>query len=385
MPAAERLCLSRAERITDYYMRSKLSWVTFIPLALAACFFKIAKYILPPGAVFGLNELVLDYIYLGCVVLILIFSFLFCLLDKRIAKYYIPHRNILAGVLALASALIFAGEGANNIYRMITTGEIEALKLVDAILVLLAAVIFVVLGLSHTMRSSGGKKYVVFNIIPALFFAERMILTFVDFTTVSIKVADVPRLACYIFATLFFFNYAVVLSLVKTKSALKSCFIFGFPAIASMLIYGVSKLVFEPDTQMLVNNAEALEITLIGAYILAFIIELTIFVRDKDSVIIAEDEDYIVEEKVEDFVVKTERAEDDSDSADSYLANTDTSDYLYRVNNTENDNPESYAADDDGYLTSVQEESESDDRPADYVSKLDDIDKLILEITEQID
>lgn len=366
-------------------MKSKLSWVTFIPLALAACFCKIARYILPSGAVFGLSDLMMDYVFLGAVVLIMLFSFLFCLLDKKISSYYLPHRNIIAGIFGIILALTLAGDGANSIYRMIASGEVEVLKVIDSILLLLTAIIFVVLGLTHFRSDTEGRRFVLFYIIPALFFAERMIACFVGFTTISIRLADVPKLACYIFATLFFFNYAVVISLTKTKNAVKSCFIFGFPAIASLLTCGVAKLVFEPDTQIIVNNAEALELILIGLYILSFIIELTAFVRDKDSVIIIEDEDFTPTEQVEGFMTKlNDEDEEDLNTASQYHDTADTSDFLYH--DTHDDDSEiQLTSESEGYLTTPVEEDENDDRPADYESKLDKIDKLILEISEQSD
>ena len=369
-------------------MKSKISWAAFIPLTLAACFCKFARFILPEGAVFGLNNLQMDYCFIAAVALIFLFSLLFCLIDNRISPYYLPHRNIPAGIIGLATALILAGEGADRIIRSFSSGSIEVLKIIDSILLVLSAIVFIVLGLNHSLRNKGAKRFAIFNIMPALLFAERMIACFVSFTTISIRLADVPKLACYVFATLFFFNYAVALSLTKAKNAVKSCFIFGFPAAASMLVYGIIKLIFEPDTAAIVNNAEPLEMALIGAYILAFLIELTIYVPDKDSVVIVEDDaaDDAPKGNVEGFVVGTNNdAQQDAETPSSYLTTADTSDFLYQeteeVESGEGVNPN----DTEGYLTSATNEDELDDRPADYESKLDRIDKLILEISEKSD
>ena len=53
-------------------MKSKLSWITFIPLALLGCFLKLVQGFLPEGTVLGLSNLILEYLFLGCVALILI-------------------------------------------------------------------------------------------------------------------------------------------------------------------------------------------------------------------------------------------------------------------------------------------------------------------------
>lgn len=367
-------------------MRSKLSWAAFIPLTLVACFFKIARYILPQGAVFGLSDLIMDYISIGAIVLIFLLSALFCAVDKKIAAYYLPRRNFVAGVFGLALALIFAGDGASGMYRVISTGNVSALKIIDSVLVLLSAVIFIVIGLTLLLRERNNKQFVVFVVVPALLFAERMIACFVGFTTISIKLADVPKIVCYIFAALFFFNYAVVLSLTKTKNAVKSCFIFGLPAAASMLVYGVAKLVFEPDAQILVNNAEPLEMVLIGVYILAFLVELTANVRDKDSIEIVDGDEPPVREEIKEnvSVVYPEAEDEDPDREDSYFAATDTSDYLYQTTQ-DRDVTVNTVEESKDYLTEATDESVPDDRPVDYVSRIDNIDKLILEITEKTD
>ena len=343
---------------------------------------------MPEGSVFGLSELVMDYISLGAIVLILLFSLLFCAIDKKISTYYLPRRNFAAGVIGLALALILAGDG---VYRIIATGNVAALKLIDSILLVVSAVVFVVLGLTHLLRERDNKQFNIFCIVPALLFAERMIACFVDFTTISLKLADVPKIACYIFATLFFFNYAVLLSLTKAKNAVKSCFIFGFPAVASLLIYGISKLIFEPDTQVLVNNAEPLEMILIAAYILSFLIELTMHVRDKDSVkIIEDDEEAPAQEDIGDGITTERTADKDRQTGDdnSYFAATDTTDYLYR---TAPDRDVTVGTDDDNedYLTQAADESVPTNQNGvtreEFNSLSEKIDKLILEITEKTD
>jgi hypothetical protein len=193
------------------------------------------------------------------------------------------------------------------------------------------------------------------------------------------------------FATLFFFNYAVVLALIKSKNALKSCFIYGFPAVAAMIPYGVYHLVFHFDTEQVLNNAQPLEMLLLGLYILFILIEMTRHVRDKDSVTLVKEEEApvvnIAEEKVEGFIASnTSEDENDSIEETSQLENRDTEDYLYLDTQERNDvENEETKNDVENYLTEVQEVPEEDDRPKDYESRLDDIDKLILDISSKGD
>ncbi len=375
-------------------MKFKLTWIPFIPLALVACFCKLAQGLMPEGALFGLSALTLDYIYMGLVALIFIAALILTLADRKMAPYYAPVRNIPAGILGVGLALTLAGDGADTLIRVFGAGQINVLNILNGVLSLLSAVVFVVLGFNHILNRKEGKRFVLMNAMPAILCAVRMILCFVQFTTISIRLADVSSLVCYIFATLFFFNYAVSLSLIKSKSALKNTVIFGFPAVAALLPYALYQLMFFFDTDNILSNIRPFEIFLMGLYIFAYLMEVTCFLRDKDSVRIIENEQPVEQEEVvendvkaEDFITGTS-AEDEADRSESssYLTTQDTSDFLYQETPVTDDNVVTEAAERnmDGYLTKIEVET-PDDRPKDYEKRLDEIDKLILEISEKSD
>lgn len=377
-------------------MISKLSWILFIPLTLAAAFFKLAQTILPDNSIFGLSDMMLDYVVIGCVALIFLFALIMCLCDRKISKYYIPHRNFPAGIIGILLALLMAADGANSIYAIISADKIDVLAIIEAAMLIFAAIVFVVMGLAHSFSNKEKKSFGLLYVAPALLCAIRLIRCFVEFTTISITVADVTRLFCYIFATMFFFNYAVTLSLTEAKNAVKSCFIYGFPASAALIAYAAGNLYANFDTNNIMNNAHNVEIALMGLYIFAFLIELTIFVKDKDHVII-EDEDDVDYKDIhdgeisdsEDFVVTgvddDERAET---PASSYISTADTNDFLYQETKNEQNRESSYykaAVNDVGDYITDEVASEYDGKDGkstkSYTDQLDEIDKLILEIS----
>lgn len=375
-------------------MKTKLSWIPFVPLFLVACFLKLAQGFMPDGSILGLSALQLEYCYIGACVLIFLFALLFVLLDKKIAQYYLPHKNIPAGLVGILLCLLLAADGGFTVFQVLSSGRISVLELLGAVLSLLSAVVFIILGLNHSFRYKEGKNLSLVNVIPAILCGVRMILSFVQFTTISIRLADVSSLICYVFATLFFFNYAVVQSLIKSKNALKNCFIFGLPAIAALIPYGIYHLVFRFDSEFIIKNAQPLEMLLFGLYILFVLIEITRNVLSKEEVTLIEEEETpvvnVAEEKVEGFIA-TNDSEDENDIAEdtAYLEKSDTSDYLYRdtqqVNEDPEDNDETHN-DVENYLTEVQDVSdENDDRPKNYEERLDEIDKLILDISSKTD
>ena len=375
-------------------MISKRSWILFIPLTLAAVFLKLAQTILPDNSILGLSDLKLDYAVVGCVALIFVFSLIMCLCDRKISKYYLPHRNIPAGIIGILCALVMAADGADSVYGVISADKIDILAMIEAILLIFAAVVFVVMGLNHSFVNKSKKTFGLLYIAPALLCAVRLIRCFVEFTTISMYTADVVRLFCYIFATMFFFNYAVALSLTEAKNAVKSCFIYGFPAAAAMIAYSAGNLYANFDTENIMHNAHYVEIALMGLYILAFVIELTIFVKDKDHVII-EDEDDVdykdlhdddISDK-DDFVVTGMDDEERTDTpASSYISTADTSDFLYLESHNEEKRESSYykAAENDvgDYITEeTLSEYDKIGKEKSYADQLDEIDKLILEIS----
>lgn len=377
-------------------MRSKLSWIPFVPLFLAAGFFKLAQELLPQGSVFGLTALQMEYCYIGASVLILLFALLFVAVDKKISPYYVPHKNVPAGLIGFLLSVLLAADGGLTAFQIFNSGTISVVQFLGAVLALLSAVVFVVFSLNHIFRRKEGKNLSLLNAVPAVFCGVRMILVFIQFTTISIKLADVSALICYVFATLFFYHYAVILSLIKNKSSLKSCFVFGLPAVAMMIPYGVYHLWFRFDSLTILNNAQPLEMLLFGLYILSILIEITAFAKDKEHVtVIEKDEEPAsdpADEKVDGFIASN-ISEDQNDSQENteYRESSDTEGYLYQdthnSNNKAADPLQEYDhlnPDTEGYLTEIQEESdETDDRPKDYESRLDDIDKLILDISRK--
>lgn len=375
-------------------MISKLSWILFIPLTLAAIFFKLAQTIFPDNSILGLSDLQLEYAVIGCIVLIFLFALIMCLCDRRISKYYLPHRNFAAGIIGLLIAVVTAADGADSFYGIISADKINVLAVIEAVMLVFAAVVFVVMGLNHSFVNKSKKTFGLLYVAPALLCAIRLIRCFVEFTTESLVQADVTRLFCYIFATMFFFNYAVALSLTEAKNAVKSCFIYGFPAAAAMIAYAAGNLYANFDTENIMNNAQYVEIALMGLYILSFIIELTIFVKDKDHVVIEDEDDVDYKDLREDAITDREdlvvAGLDDDERADnpasSYISTADTTDFLYQEAHNEAKRESSYykAAEHDvnDYITDeVASEYDEKGKEKSYADQLDEIDKLILEIS----
>ena len=387
-------------------MVSKLSWIFFVPFCAAAVFLKLARTFMPDGAIFGLSDMMLDYAVIGCVAVIFLFTLIFCLADRKISPYYLQHRNIPAGIFGLILAVVLAADGANGFYLSLSSGEIVALDVVESALLMLSSIVFIVMGLTHSFANRESKHFALFNVMPALLFGVRLVRCFVDFTTISITLADVVLLIAYVFATLFFFNYAVAISLTKAKHAVQSCFIFGFPAVAAMLAYSVDAIINKIDTYDIFANAVMIELALAALYTFCFLIELTAFSKDKDHVIISEEDDdldFSDDRRVDDpeteesFVIAGLEDADDPNADRPYLNAADVEDYIYQAveksdsDKEEDDAVEATQSNPEDYITNVVEPHtyENSDgtvrTQTDFDSSIDELDQLILEISEDFE
>ncbi|MBQ4129564.1 MAG: hypothetical protein IJD68_07320 [Ruminococcus sp.] len=278
-------------------MTSKLSWIAFVPLSIAAVAIKIIQifFMGADGLFFGFNDLMLSYLSIACAVLVLLFAVIFCLTDRKIAPVYLIKKNVVCGVLGLFLAVALASEGANRTFVLMRSMSAGFFEIADIVLTLLCAIVFVVLGLNHFVGNGGVKGLAVFYLVPALWGALRLVECFMQFTTVSIAVTDVTILACYIFATLFLFNYAMIIALMKGKSPVKTAFIYGLPAVVVLISYSIHSLIsdyiYSSVNFNVFNNLESIELLLLGLYIFAFVIELSANVRRKDEIEYIEDKD----------------------------------------------------------------------------------------------
>ena len=116
-----------------------------------------------------------------------------------------------------------------------------------------------------------------------------------------------------------------------------------------------------------------------------------LFVRDRKSMVVDSGESIRMDhtdEKIDEFLVNniSEDKEDKEDVSSAEIR--DTNDFLYQEQAPEESaqtEKTEVQKDVEGYLVNVVEDSEDDERPKNYEDRLDDIDKLILDITGQSD
>lgn len=276
-------------------MTSKLSWIAFVPFALAAFAIKVVQmmFLDSNGMFMGLTNLQWSYIAIGCALAVFVLAVIFCIMDKKIANVYLLNKNFVSGLLGIVMAVLLACDGANRAFSVFRTMQISAFDVADILFTILCAVVFVVFGLNHFVGNGGVRGLAVFYLVPSLWGALRLVSCFLKFTTQSITITDVTILACYIFATLFLFNYAMIVSVMKGKAPVKATFIYGLPAVIVLLSCGAYELygAIKSANFIFFNNVENLELIVLGLYILTFALELTFNVYSKDEIELVQESD----------------------------------------------------------------------------------------------
>ena len=165
-------------------------------------------------------------------------------------------------------------------------------------------------------------------VFPALWGCSELVSEFLAATKVSISASDMTPLFCYIFITLYLFSSSMVVSRVKGRNPVKACFIYGMPAAAVSLSYGVGAVltssVENTGISALVNGVMFI---VLGIYIVSFSVEMFAGCLTKAEVEIIEslpeDDDtyensYISSGGYDDLVVSDKKEDDVSASDDSY-------------------------------------------------------------------
>lgn len=418
-------------------MRSKLSFIAFVPFLLGALAIKVIQLLFldENGMFMGFNSLMLSYAVIACALITMLFAVIFCFIDKKTAQVYPLSRNIFSGIIGLFIAVVLACDGANGAFAIFRNAGFKPLDLLDVVLTVLCAIVFVVLGLNHFVGNGGVRGLAVFYLTPAVWSAVRLIVNFLKITTESIVKTDVTILACFVFLTLFLFNFAVIVSMLKGKNAVKATFIYGMPAVIMLMSHSVFSLWREINLSTkfdIFSNLFDIELALLAIYILSFIIEVTVCVRKKEEIEIIESEnadreyneikgadsdiidalsnsitngnspdkpvavntDLYTEDHLSiDDQVFIDVAQNSMDGTDDYDTDVDTSDFIYGsvpkddeyILPTDVEESEEIVESADGYITKEDSTYEAEELSDEAIeSKMDRIDKLILEISDEV-
>ena len=312
-------------------MKTKYSVIPFIPAVIAAIGLKIMSMFAVDGngLLFGMNKSGINYFIIEIILGLFAVCVLINLFDKKTAPVYPVKKNFVSGAFAVLSGIAIVGSSFLALINA-TPGNTDnyLLSIIAALFSIPAAIAMIMIGKVHFSGKSMVSNASMFFVFPALWGCSELVTEFLAATKVSISASDMTPLFCYIFITLYLFSSSMVVSRVKGRNPVKACFIYGMPAAAVSLSYGVGAVltssVENTGISALVNGVMFI---LLGIYIVSFSVEMFAGCLTKAEVEIIdslpEDEDtyensYISSGGYDELVVSDKKEDDVPASDDSY-------------------------------------------------------------------
>lgn len=347
-------------------MKVKYSVIPFILAVIATIGLKLMSIfgLDGSGMFLGMNKMGITYAVIGVTLALFLVCIIINIFDRKTAPVYPLKKNYLAGVFAVFAGVSVAASAITTLLNTTNDSEYYLMTVVCAAFSIPAAIALILMSKVHFTGKSTISGVSMLFIFPALWGCAELVSEFLVATKVSISASDMTPLFCYIFITLYYFSHSMIVSRIKGRNPVKACFIYGLPAVAISLSYGlyvICTAMIEGTlaTQVLFGA----ELIIFSIYALSFIVEMAFNFYTKDEIEIIDgmpdDEDTYENSYVKsggyDELVFSERKDTD-----------DIQGTVTKVDNAAKDEISSFAELDDfviGYGT------EDDSEPIPYLTK----------------
>lgn len=347
-------------------MKVKYSVIPFVLAVIATIGLKLMSIfgLDGSGMFLGMNKMGITYAVIGVTLALFLVCVIINIFDRKTAPVYPLKKNYLAGVFVVFAGVSVAASAITTLLNTTNDSEYYLMTVVCAAFSIPAAIALILMSKVHFTGKSTISGVSMLFIFPALWGCAELVSEFLVATKVSISASDMTPLFCYIFITLYYFSHSMIVSRIKGRNPVKACFIYGLPAVAISLSYGlyvICTAMIEGTlaTQVLFGA----ELIIFSIYALSFIVEMAFNSYTKDEIEIIDgmpdDEDTYENSYVKsggyDELVFSERKDTD-----------DIQGTVTKVDNTAKDEISSFAELDDfviGYGT------EEDSEPIPYLTK----------------
>ncbi len=271
---------------TELGMKIKYSLIPFVPVAVIMVVFKLMGVVgLDNNGMFlGMNKIGVNYAAIGLAIGLFVLCVIINLFDRKTAPVYPVKKNPVAGIAAVASGLLVIASTVLALIDMSPASEYFLMMIICTVLSIPAGIALLLMSKVHFIGKSTVSGISMLFVFPSLWGCALLVMEFLSATKVSISSFDLTSLFCYIFLTLFLFSYAMVASRIKGRNPVKACYIYGLPAAALLLSYGVEKIVVSVvEGFQLSNVVSALLFIVLSALIVAFDVELFLNPITKDE------------------------------------------------------------------------------------------------------
>lgn len=254
-------------------MKSKLCWVSFIPLALLAVVIKVMQSF---SIFFSADDNIASYAVVCAVLLMFVINIVFVALDKETSPVYLLKKNVPAAVFAILAAAMIASKSALNLILALQNKQFNLFVFAVTVFGTLTAICLVIIALAHFQgRNFLPRMGALFLSMP-VWGGLILINEFLNNRIASVYSVNPAKLFCYAFAMIFLFKLSMVIATVKGKNPVKSLFLYGFPLAAigiSVGVYNVFSIILRGLDYS--ENVIAFAFFALGLYIVFLNFEIT--------------------------------------------------------------------------------------------------------------
>ncbi|MCQ2514428.1 MAG: hypothetical protein MJ089_04980 [Ruminococcus sp.] len=272
-------------------MKVKYSVIPFLPFALAMVIFKLLSIfgLDSNGQMLGMNKMGITYLVIGLTIALFIVCVVINIFDRKTSPVYEVKKNPLVGFLSIAAAAAIVISSIFSLVENHNGTEYYFVGLVTTVFSVPAAIALSMISKSHFSGKTSVKSSSALYVSPAVWGCSELVFEFLNGTKVSVSASDMTGLFCYIFIALYFFSYAMIISRIKGRNPVKACFIYGVPACAVLITYGLYQMVvakIENAGNSLIING--LCFIVLALFIGSFLLEMFSNYMSKDEVEIVE-------------------------------------------------------------------------------------------------
>lgn len=268
-------------------MKVKYSVIPFILAVIATVGLKLMSIfgLDGSGMFLGMNKMGITYAVIGVTLALFLVCVIINIFDRKTAPVYPVKKNYIAGVFAVLAGASVAASSITTLLNTANDSEYYLMTVVCAALSIPAAIALILMSKVHFTGKSTVSGVSMLFISPALWGCSELVSEFLVATKVSISASDMTPLFCYIFITLYYFSHSMIVSRIKGRNPVKACFIYGLPAVAVSLSYGLYVIFTAMIEGTLASQILfGAELIIFSIYAFSFIVEMTFNTYTKDEI-----------------------------------------------------------------------------------------------------
>ena len=268
-------------------MKVKYSLIPFILATIATVGLKLMSIfgLDGSGMFLGMNKMGITYAVIGVTLALFLVCVIINIIDRKTAPVYPVKKNFVAGAFAVLAGISVAASSITTLLNTTNDSEYYLMTVVCAAFSVPAAIALVLMSKVHFTGKSTVSGVSMLFIFPALWGCSELVSEFLVATKVSISASDMTPLFCYIFITLYYFSHSMIVSRIKGRNPVKACFIYGLPAVAISLSYGLY-VIFTAmiESTLASQGLFGAELIVFSIYALSFIVEMAFNSYTKDEI-----------------------------------------------------------------------------------------------------